>query len=234
MHVSLLITVLIVLAAGVALAPVHVASAILAACGLLHLYRHRDDFKTTARQKHARALATRPFPEEVFERSVAHESGHTLTACLVGFHVTEVEVYRFEDATELGRTDKQRPYIWTEESYRSALMQLMAGRAGEVLCFGSPSAGAADDIEEATQLVLRKICQEGLDSDFGIFTYDLELTSASLSDAIMKRARGMVEDGYRCALELLKQHRPAYDRLRDALRTEHLLTHDRIKQLIEG
>lgn len=224
--------------AGIVLAPVHVASFILSFCGITILYRNSDVLIEILEALHLRAAETplrELIPEDALRRAAVHEAGHAVAEWHTpGYHVAEISISPYDGEEKQGGNTVRKPAVWTAETFYEAIAVLMAGRAAETILFGEPSAGDANDVSEATNFARRLICDEGLSPKFGIVAYDLQLTSYTRTDAIMDEARRMVENGYRRALDLLARHRPALERVTEALAKEHHLTHDRIKQLIEG
>lgn len=104
------------------------------------------------------------------ERTSYHESGHTLVGSLLDSDVDPVhKVTIIPRGRALGLTmrlpDDRTNY---SKSYAENLVAiLMGGRIAEEIIFGEYNTGASDDIDKATDLARRMVCEWGMSQKMG-------------------------------------------------------------------
>jgi cell division protease FtsH len=107
-----------------------------------------------------------------------HEMGHALVAmALPGTDpVHKVSVIP-RGISALGYTI-QRPtedrFLMAQDELRVKMAVLLGGRAAEMLVFGQPSTGAADDLAKATTLARAMVARYGMHGQLGLVTYEEE------------------------------------------------------------
>ena len=175
------------------------------------------------------------------EREVAatHELGHALTALALpgADKVHKVSIVP-HGVGALGYT-LQRPsedrHLLRRGELLDKLAVLLGGRAAELLVFGEPTTGAADDLVKATNLARDMVLRYGMDSGLGPVVY-LEppspflsspaepVSTATASAAAEKTAqriddavRGLIEQETTRATGLLRDRRAILDRCVRAL-----------------
>src|SRR5487761_1015039 len=107
-------------------------------------------------------------------RKVAyHESGHALVAALQKGGDPLHKVTIIPRGMALGVT-QQLPlddrYTYSSDYLKTRLAMMFGGRAAEELIFGHMTTGAGDDIEQATELARKMVCEFGM-SDLGPLAY---------------------------------------------------------------
>jgi len=112
-------------------------------------------------------------------RTIAyHEMGHALAAMLVpgADPVHKVSIIP-RGIGALGYTI-QRPtedrFLMTQAELENKLTVLLAGRAAEMLVFGTLSTGAADDLAKATDIARSMVTRYGMDDKLGHAAYEAE------------------------------------------------------------
>jgi cell division protease FtsH len=72
----------------------------------------------------------------------------------------------------------QRPtedrFLMTREELQARMTVMLGGRAAEMLIFGSPSTGAADDLVKATALARASVTRYGMSGKLGMIAYEEE------------------------------------------------------------
>jgi cell division protease FtsH len=112
-------------------------------------------------------------------RTVAyHEMGHALVGmALPGNDRVEKVSIIPRGIGALGYTI-QRPtedrFLMTREEIESRLATLLGGRAAEMLIFGVPSTGAADDLARATDMARATVARYGMNEKLGLVAYETE------------------------------------------------------------
>jgi membrane protease FtsH catalytic subunit (EC 3.4.24.-) len=124
----------------------------------------------------------------------------------------------------------------------------LGGRAAEKLVFGKYTTGAGNDIEKATTIARKMVCEWGMSDKLGPLTWGeneqeiflgreitkhrnySEKTAIEIDDEI----RGIVLNCMKRAEEILKERRDALDRLALALLEREILDAEEINKLIRG
>jgi cell division protease FtsH len=99
-----------------------------------------------------------------------HESGHALVAKLTPGADPVHKVTIIPRGMALGLTMQvpaDERHSWTKEFCISRLEMMFGGRAAEELVLGHTTTGARDDIEKATELARRMVCEYGMSDTLG-------------------------------------------------------------------
>jgi cell division protease FtsH len=107
-----------------------------------------------------------------------HEMGHALVAMALPSvdPVQKVSIIP-RGISALGYTI-QRPtgdrFLLSRQEMEQRMAVLLGGRAAELLVFGSPSTGAADDLAKATELARAIVMRYGMNEQLGLVAYEPE------------------------------------------------------------
>lgn len=104
--------------------------------------------------------------DEQKKRIAYHEAGHTLVAKIIGTDQVE-KVSIIPRGRALGVTmqiPEEDKYIMEKDYLLNKMVVLLGGRASEEIVFNSPSTGAADDIEKATEVAKKMTYEWGMSS----------------------------------------------------------------------
>jgi cell division protease FtsH len=180
-----------------------------------------------------------------------HEAGHALVAALLPgtdpiHKVTIIPRGRALGVTmQLPMDEKhtyQRNYLF------SSLAILMGGRCAEEICLGEMTTGAGNDIERATEMARKMVCEWGMSDKMGPLTYGTKdeqvflgkdfSSQKNFSDQTAKlidqEVKTLVMDGYTRATELLTKNRDVLEAMAQALLERETLDGKEIKELIAG
>ncbi|MCG3176462.1 MAG: ATP-dependent zinc metalloprotease FtsH [Candidatus Omnitrophica bacterium] len=179
-----------------------------------------------------------------------HESGHTLLALLVPGTDPLHKVSIIPRGTAALGYTMQVPmedrYLTSKAELLGRLAVLMGGRAAEEIIFGEITTGAHNDIEVATSIARRMVCEFGMSEKMGNLTLgrresqiflgrDLgeernysEETARSI-DAEVKR---IIDDAYRRAKEELTANRERLETLTKALLEKEVLDADEVRRIV--
>lgn len=190
------------------------------------------------------------------ELVATHELGHALTAlALPGVdRVHKVSIVP-HGIGALGYT-LQRPsedrHLLRRGELLDRLAVLLGGRAAELLVFGEPSTGAADDLVKATNLARDMVLRYGMDNGLGPVVYAerhspfLEApvdsvattTSAAAGSQTAQRiddaVQALLEQATGHAVQLLRDRRQALDRCVRALMQKETLEESELLALVEA
>lgn len=173
-------------------------------------------------------------PDE--QRRIAiHEGGHALVATLCEHADAVAKITILPAGQSLGSTqqlpDEER-HITSESELLDTLAVRLGGRAAELEVYGEGSTGAANDVTNATKLALRMVRDMGLSRRLGPVGFgsgraeflgsdDPNALNRPYAEAtqrvIDEEISELLRDAERRALELVRGHRAAFDRLVAAL-----------------
>lgn len=192
------------------------------------------------------------FITEDEKRSTAyHESGHVLVSKFLKgsdpvHKVTIIPRGRALGLTSFLPIDEKHNYT---KSYCETLMtHMLGGRAAELLVLGELSTGAGNDIERATELARKMVCEWGMSEKLGPVTFgkkseeifigreiaqhrDYSESTAVLIDEEVKR---IVQAASKRAEQILKRHQKILHRLAEALLEREILDGEEVDLIIKG
>ncbi len=188
-------------------------------------------------------------PEE--KRSTAfHEAGHVLVAKLIPntdpvHKVTIIPRGRALGLTHFLPLDEKHNY---PRSYlEGMLIRLLGGRAAELIVFKETTTGAGDDLEKATQIARKMVCEWGMSPKLGPLTFgqkeeeifigreitqvrDYSEETAKLIDSEVSRIVNEADD---TAQRLLRENRDKLDALATILLERECLDGDEIDVILQ-
>ena len=174
-----------------------------------------------------------------------HEAGHAVVAAVLPdadplHKVTIIPRGRALGVTmqlpEADRHNHSRPFI------EAQIAILMAGRVAEEVCLGQMTSGASNDIERATELAAKMVCELGM-SSLGPVHFrrpsgaaDGDGRAAGFSEETARRVddeiRALVMRGCETAREIVERERDAVRALAVELLDVESVDADRIKQIL--
>ncbi|MCE5269862.1 ATP-dependent zinc metalloprotease FtsH [bacterium] len=185
------------------------------------------------------------------KRQIAiHESGHTLVQKLTPGADPVHKVTIVARGMALGVThylpEKDR-HLYSRQWCMNNLVALLGGRCAEQLVLGEMTTGAGNDLERATALSRRMVCNWGMSELLGPLTFgkkeeqiflgreiaqhqDYSEATARLID---REVRRFIDEAYQRAMELLKVNREILDMMAAALLEREVLGAEEIEALIE-
>jgi len=180
-----------------------------------------------------------------------HEAGHALLAALVPHSDPLHKVTIIPRGMALGLTQQlpnEEKHNWTREALEARIAVFMGGRIAEDMTFGQITTGAQNDIEQATEMARKMVCEWGMSETLGPLTYgkkeeqiflgkefnrhqDYSEATALKIDAEIRR---IVTDQYERAQKLLTENRHVLQRVAEALLEHEVLDAQQLRQLIAG
>ncbi len=187
--------------------------------------------------------------EEEKKSTAYHEAGHTMVAKLIPGTDPVHKVSIIPRGRALGVTMQlpiEDKHSYSRESLLNRIAVLMGGRAAEELIFHTFTTGAGNDIERATDMARKMVCEWGMSDKFGPVTFGKkdeqvflgrDLASArNFSEAtaveIDGEIRTIVEANYRRAFQLLTDNIDSLHRLSQVLIEKETMTGADVDELI--
>ncbi|MCS7183436.1 MAG: ATP-dependent zinc metalloprotease FtsH, partial [Thermoanaerobaculum sp.] len=179
-----------------------------------------------------------------------HEGGHALVAALLPYADPLHKVTIIPRGMALGLTQQlpeEDRYLLPKGYLEDELTVLLGGRIAEEVVFGPDkvTTGAGSDLERATELARKMVCEWGM-SNLGPLTFgkreeaiflgkefarhqDYSESTAVAIDTEIKR---LVEEAYRRAQQLVQEHRLVLDRIAEALLEREVLEGEEVYRLV--
>jgi cell division protease FtsH len=180
-----------------------------------------------------------------------HEAGHTLVARLLPGTDPIHKVTIIPRGRALGLTQQlplDERHTYPKDYLMATLTVLLGGRAAEDLVFNQFTTGAGNDLERATELARKMVCNWGMSEELGPITFgrreehvflgreisqpkDFSEETARIIDHAMKN---LVEGAYQKAKDLLATHRAELQALAQALLERETLDSQEIDRIISS
>ena len=161
-----------------------------------------------------------------------HESGHALVSAVVNAddRVTKISIVsrgRAGGHTWFVQEEERR--LATKGQMSARLVSLMGGRAAEQLIAGETTSGAQDDIERATAMARRMVCELGMSEKIGPVSLSMAVSrllgdaefmapySPEIAAVIDSEVRQLLEAARQEATEVLEQRRSTLDAIAQKL-----------------
>ena len=188
--------------------------------------------------------------EDEKKTTAYHEAGHALVAAMVPYADPIHKVTIIPRGMALGVT-MQLPlddkHNYSKDYLESRLAIMMGGRVAEEIFLNHITTGAGNDIEQATELSRRMVCEFGM-SDMGPLAYgknqqeiflgrDLATQRDFSEDTAIKidqEVKKFVMNGYQRAKDAIDGNREALVRIAEALLVREVLDASEVKLLLEG
>jgi ATP-dependent metalloprotease FtsH len=189
--------------------------------------------------------------EEERRSTAYHECGHALMAWLMPGSDPVDKISIVPRGRALGITSyvpKEERYSRSKEDLLRNLAMMMGGRAAEHLVFQHYTTGAANDIERATALARKMVCELGMSENLGPLTFGKKEEmvflgreiathkdySEQTAQRIDEEVRILVEGAYRQALSHLEQNVDKLHLLADTLLEREVMDGDEMNRLLHG
>lgn len=189
--------------------------------------------------------------DEEKKNTAYHESGHTIVGTLLPGNDPVHKVTIIPRGMALGLTqtlpDEDR-LSYSAERAENMISFLMGGRIAEELIFGHKTTGAGNDIERATEVARRMVCEWGMSDRLGPVNFgkkeeqvflgreigQVQNYSESTAQLIDQEVREIIEKNYRRAKDLLISHLDVLHAMAEALLDHETLDSEQIGLLMKG
>jgi len=179
-----------------------------------------------------------------------HEAGHALVARMVKGNDPVHKVTIIPRGMALGLTwtlPENDQHAYSQDQVLARIAMAMGGRVAEELVFQRITTGAGNDIEQATKLARRMVCEWGMSrlgpialtkAEGSVFlgrdigrSSDFSEQTQSEADAEIKR---IVNEQYELAKRIVEEHRDVLERLAQALLEVETLTGPELDLVYSG
>ena len=180
-----------------------------------------------------------------------HEAGHALVALKLPGTDPLHKVTIIPRGRALGVTmqlPEDEKHTYPRNFLYNNLAIFMGGRVAEEICLGQMTTGAGNDIERATEMARKMVCEWGMSEKMGPLTYGTKEEQVFLgkdfsqqknfSDQTAKlidqEVKALVMSGYEKAREIITEHRDSLEKMALALLDRETLNASEIKEIING
>jgi len=177
-----------------------------------------------------------------------HESGHTIVAAMLPAADPLHKVTIIPRGRALGLTQQlpvEDKYSYSKRYLEAMLAVLMGGRIAEEVFLNELTTGAGNDIERATGMARKMVCEWGM-SDLGPVTFgkkEQEIFlgrefaqhgdfSESTAVEIDREVRRILDKAYKTALEIINTNKSSLDRIARKLLERETLDGVEVNQII--
>jgi len=180
-----------------------------------------------------------------------HEAGHALLAALLPNADPIHKVTIIPRGMALGVTQQLPPddrHNYSKEYLDDRIAILLGGRIAEEITMGGITTGAGNDLERATELARKMVCEWGMSEAMGPLTFgkkeeqiflgreiaqhqDYSEDTAIRIDQELKR---LVVENYDRSRRVLEQHKTVLVRISEELLVREVLDADQVRRITEG
>ena len=188
--------------------------------------------------------------DEEKKTTAIHEGGHALVGAMLPYSDPIHKVTIIPRGLALGVTmylpldDK---HTYRKEYLETRLALMLGGRVAEELFLNQITTGAGDDLERATDMARRMVCEWGM-SELGPLTFGKKEEqiflgreiaqhrdfSEETAQKIDREVRRFIDNAYQSARTVLENNREPLRRIADALLEREVLDANEVRLLIEG
>jgi cell division protease FtsH len=183
--------------------------------------------------------------------TAVHEAGHALLAVVLPNADPIHKVTIIPRGMALGLTQQlptDEKHNYSREYLNDQIVILLGGRIAEEICLGNITTGAGNDIERASDLARKMVCEWGMSEVMGPLAFGKKEEQIFLGreiaqhqdysedTAVMidKEVRSLVSTAYDKAKGILTTHKDALLRMADELLTREVLDGDQVKRIVAG
>ena len=189
--------------------------------------------------------------EEEKRVTAIHEAGHALLAVLLPHSEPIHKVTIIPRGMAMGLTMQlpvEDKHNYSRDYLNDQIAILLGGRIAEQLTTGDLTTGAGNDLERATEMARKMVCEWGMSDAMGPLTFGKKEEQIFLGREIAKHqdysedtaqhidqeVKKMVMDNYARAEALLTSHKPRLLQIADELLAREVLDAEQVTRLVNG
>ena len=190
-------------------------------------------------------------PEDEKRNTAYHEAGHALVGLKLKNHDALHKISIVPRGQALGVTvllPTSERYCVSKEYAEGMIAYAMGGRAAEELVFERRTTGAGDDIEKATEIARKMVCNWGMSEVVGPLAVGRQSQevflgreisqqneySERMAQEIDKEIQRFVNEGYQLAFNILQENRAMLKDIAEALLIKETLTANEVQEIMAG
>ena len=180
-----------------------------------------------------------------------HESGHALVGRMLKNHDPVHKVSIIARGMMGGYTrflPAEDRYFWTKSQFEDMIAAALGGHVAEVLIFGEMSTGPQNDIERATNLARKMVCEYGMSEKLGPLALghkeemvflgrelgEQKNYSEKVAESIDEEIRRLIEQGYQRAEAILNEHLDKLHAIAETLIQHETVEGDQLERIFQG
>lgn len=180
-----------------------------------------------------------------------HETGHALVARMLP-NADPVHKVSIVGRGMVGGWTRFLPtedrHLWTKSQFGDRLAMSLGGRAAEQIQFGEASTGAQNDLQEATKLARKMVCEYGMSDKLGPRTFgqrqELVFLGREISEqrdysdkvaqVIDDEVHNIIDRAYSTAKRVLTEQKSRLKHVAEQLMSKETLGEEELNDLFEG
>ena len=192
---------------------------------------------TVGLEKHNRVVS-----ENDKRLTAYHEAGHAVVSWYLPTQTEVKEVSIIPRGLAGGytmyKTNEDKYYVSKTELLEK-MVALMGGRAAEQLVLNEISTGASNDLEVATGIAKDMLMIYGMSDSLGPISlkvdqpYELEVFGEEVVNKVGNEIRGLVDNAYLTAGQILSAHRDILDKVANTLMEKEKITSEEFKEFFK-
>ena len=180
-----------------------------------------------------------------------HEAGHALLTVVLPLADPIHKVTIIPRGMALGLTQQlpvDEKHNYSRDYLFDQIAILLGGRIAEEVCLGNITTGAGNDLERATDLARKMVCEWGMSEEMGPLTFGKKEEQIFLGREIAQHqdysedtaikidqeVRRIVSENYERARQALTDGKEALLRMADELLTREVLDGEQVKRIVAG
>jgi cell division protease FtsH len=188
-------------------------------------------------------------PKETVRITAYHETGHALVAHFLKAKENVHKITVIPRGQALGLTaylPKEDIFNYSKEDLLVKIAYAMGGRAAEELKFSQFTTGAANDIQQATEIARRMVCQFGM-SNLGPINFghknenpflgrdwaEMRNYSETIAHEIDREVSKIINTQYELAKKILTEHTDVFEKVATLLLDVETLDAEEFKSIVE-
>jgi cell division protease FtsH len=184
-------------------------------------------------------------------RTAFHEAGHAVVGRFLQNHDPVHKITIIAHGMMGGYTrflPVEDRHLWTRSQFEDRLAATLGGHCAEKLVFGEMSTGAQNDLEVATNLARKMVCEYGMSDSLGPRTFghkeemvflgreisEQKNYSEKMAEAIDDEIRRLIEHAHDQAMSILQERRNVLDLMSDELMVRETLEGEALERVFAG
>lgn len=180
-----------------------------------------------------------------------HETGHALVGHILPQTDPIHKISIIPRGQALGYTlslPTEDKYLVTKSELTDELAMLLGGRAAEEMIFNEVTTGSQNDLDRATKIARKMVCEYGMSEQLGPLTLGQKQDmvflgrdfashpdySQEIAFEIDKEIRRIVDDAFSKARTILKENRAKMDLIAKILIEKETLEKEELEEMLEG